>query len=97
MLEKEQSQKRRESKVEMTREERRKTFGAQLTNYLGTKDKVRTFAKECKAVGLNIGDDEVIIGIAKEPEWFTVILSYSELGLLKRLGTAIHKIKENKE
>jgi hypothetical protein len=52
-------------------------------------------ARECKAVGLDLSHIDVIKQIAAEPEWFTVVISYSELGLLKRLGEAITKLKEN--
>lgn len=71
----------------------RRMFGEQLTKYLGSTDKVRVFVKECKAVGLDLGNPTTIKKAANEPEWFQVLLSYSELGLLKRLGDAVLKIK----
>ncbi len=78
-------------------DEMRKIFGVQLTNYLGSTDKVRVFAKECRDVGLDLGDPRVIKQAAAEPEWFQVLLSYSELGLLPRLGNAVTKMKKGIE
>jgi len=51
--------------------------------------------KECKAVGLDIGNIEIIKRIAQEPEWFTILLTYSELGLLPKLGKAVTTLKQN--
>ena len=76
--------------------EAKRRLGSQLTKYLGSKEKVKVFARECKAVGLNLGDINVIKQISAEPEWFTVLISYSELGLLPRLGNAVSKLKEIK-
>lgn len=67
-----------------------------MTKYLGSKDKVIAFVKECRDVGLDIGNPEIIRNIAQKPEWFQVIISYSELGLLKRMGNAIETIKGNR-
>ena len=72
----------------------KRRFGAQLTKYLGGKDKVKVFVKECRVIGLDIGNPDIIKNIANSPEWFQVIVSYSELGLLKRLGEAITNTKE---
>ncbi len=83
----------RKMKIEIDDLETRQRFGSQLTKYLGSRQRVKDFSKECKAIGLDIGNPEIIRNIAKEPEWFTILLSYSELGLLKRLGSAIIKIK----
>ncbi len=75
----------------------RKLFGEQLTKYLGSTDKVRTFAKECKNIGLDLGNPITIKNAASKPEWFQVLLSYSELGLLSRLGNATIQMKEIEE
>ena len=95
MQRKEQNQ-MKESRIEIDEIEAKRRLGSQLTKYLGSRDKVKVFARECKAVGLELGDINVIKQISQEPEWFSVILSYSELGLLPRLGTAISKLKEIK-
>ncbi len=87
---------RKGKKIDLDDIEIKRRFGSQLTKYLGGKDKVKVFVKECKSVGLNIGNPDIIRNIAKEPEYFTVLISYSELGLLKKLGEAITKIKEIK-
>ena len=83
--------------IELDEIEAKRRLGSQLTKYLGSKDKVKVFAGECKQVGLNLGDINVIKNIANEPEWFSVLLSYSELGLLPRLGDAIMALKKNNE
>ena len=64
---------------------------------MGSKDKVKVFAGECRAVGLNLGDLNVIKNISQSPESFTTLLTYSELGLLPKLGKAITKLKENND
>ncbi len=46
-------------------------------------------------VGLDLGDVDIIKTIAREPEWLTVLISYSELGLLPRLGDAITQLKKD--
>ena len=84
----------KESRIEIDEMEAKRRLASQLTKYLGSRDKVKVFARECRDVGLELGDMDVIKQIAKEPEWFSVILSYSELGLLPRLGSAINKLKE---
>lgn len=61
--------------------------------YLGGKDRAKKFIQECQDVGLDVRDVEIIKNIEKNPEWFTVLLSYSELGLLKRMGSSINKLK----
>ncbi len=81
-------------KIEIDDIETRRRFGSQLTKYLGNKERVKIFAKECKSIGLDIGNPDIIRNIAKKPEYFTVLISYSELGLLKKLGEAVIKIKE---
>lgn len=75
----------------------KKRLGSQLTKYLGGRDKVKVFVKECRAVGLDLGNPKIIKSIAEKPEWFIVILNYSQLGLLPKLGQAIEQIKEIKE
>ena len=89
------SRKKKENKIEIDAIEARQRLGSQLTKYLGSRDKVKVFARECKSVGLDLGDQNVIKKIAAEPEWFAVMLSYSELGLLKRLGSAVTNLKES--
>ena len=81
-------------KIELDNIEIRKRFGSQLTKYLGSRDRVKVFVKECKTIGLELGDVNIIQKIADEPEWFSVLISYSELGLLKRLGESINKLKD---
>lgn len=61
---------------------------------LGTKESVKVFVRECRDIGLDLGSLATIKKIAEKPEWITVLLSYSELGLLKRLGQAINNLKE---
>jgi len=68
-------------------------LASQLTKYLGNRNKVKIFAQECKVVGLNLGNIETIKTIAEKPEWFSVLLTYSELGLLSKLGSAIKALK----
>jgi hypothetical protein len=51
---------------------------------------------ECKSVGLHLGEENVIDNIAKHPQWFAVLISHSELGLLKRVGDAIVHLKQEK-
>ena len=82
-------------KIEENDLEVRRRFAAQLTKYLGGASKVKEFAKECKAVGLDIGNPDIIRSIARNYEWFTVLITYSELGLLRKLGKAITILKEN--
>ena len=84
-----------ENKIEIDEIEAKRRLGSQLTKYLGSRDKVKVFARECKDVGLDLGKIETIKNISAHPEWFSVLLSYSELGLLPRLGSAINKLKEN--
>ncbi len=85
--------KARKIKIELNDIETRNRFASQLTKYLGGADKVKEFAKECKAVGLEIGDPNIIRNIAEKPEWLTTLINYSELGLLRRLGKAIDELK----
>jgi len=72
-------------------------LSSQLTKYLGSVDKVKVFARECKAVGVDLSDPNIIQNIASEPEWFAVMLSYSELGLLSRVGKAATNLTKTKD
>jgi len=89
-----QSQKK-ERTIEIDEREAKLRLMSSLTKFLGSRDKVMVFAKECRDVGLDLNDIENIKGIAENMEWFTVLLNYSELGLLPKLGKAIQKIKGN--
>jgi len=81
-------------KIEIDDKEMRLRLHSQLTKYLGSKEKVKIFAKECRAIGLELGDVNVIKNIAQNPEWFTTLINYSELGLLPKLGKAVTKLNE---
>jgi len=85
----------KEKTIEIDEKEAKQRLASQLTKFLGGRDKVKVFAQECKAVGLDLNDINNVIGISKNIEWFTILLNYSELGLLSKLGKAITKIKEN--
>ena len=77
----------------MTEQEHKKRLGSQLTKYFGSRDKVKVFAQECKAVGFDLSDYENIKRIALNPEEFVTLINYSELGLLPKLGNSITKLK----
>jgi hypothetical protein len=87
----------KEQRIEIDEIEARRRLSSQLTKYLGSVDKVKVFARECKAVGVNLTDPNVIRNIASEPEWFAVMLSYSELGLLPKIGQAVTNLIKTKE
>jgi len=80
--------------IQINEIEMKKRLAEQLTKYLGSRDKVKKFALECKAIGFELGDLNNITNIAEKPEWFSVLLSYSELGLLKRMGDAVINLKK---
>ena len=78
----------------MNEKEVRNQFASQMIKYLGGKENFKQFLDECRTVGFDIGKPSIIKEIAKKPEWFTIVISYHELGLLKRLSQAIKHIKE---
>ena len=84
----------KEKRIEIDEIEAKRRLAAKLTKYLGSRDKVKVFAGECKAVGLNLGDLETIKLIAERPEYLVTMLNYSQLGLLPVIGQAITKLKE---
>ncbi len=96
-IQKKEATQMKEQRIEIDEIEAKQRLASQLTKYLGSRDKVKVFAGECKSVGLNLGDINVIKQISSNPEWFTVLLTYSELGLLKKLGGAVTKLKENND
>ncbi|RLA59454.1 MAG: hypothetical protein DRQ78_10590 [Epsilonproteobacteria bacterium] len=67
-----------------------------MTKYLGGRDKLRVFILECRVIGVDLGDINIIKNISIKPEWFQVLISYSELGLLPRLGDAVSNLKNEK-
>ena len=74
----------------------KKRFGSQITKYLGGVDRAKTFVSECEGIGLDLRDAQILKNVSENPEWFAVMLSYSELGLLKRINEALTNLKENK-
>ena len=84
----------KEKRIEIDEIEAKRRLGSQLTKYLGSRDKVKVFARECKAVGLNLGSLETIKLIAQKPEYLVTILNYSQLGLLPKIGEAITQLKD---
>jgi len=68
----------------------------QLLNFFGG-DKVRLkrFALDCESIGFKLRDN--IDAIVKYPEHFSLLISYSDLGILSKLADSLNILKENKE
>lgn len=64
----------------------------QLTRYFnGDKEKVKQLAKDCNAIGFKISEN--IESIQKNPEQFTLLITYSDLGILGKLTETLTKLK----
>ena len=69
-----------------------KELGEQLTRYLGSTEKVKQMAKDCKAIGFTMS--EHIEGIKENPEHFMLLITYSDLGVLGKLAESLNKLKK---
>ena len=75
-------------------EEKVKQLQKQLLKYLGSKEKLKQFAEECRTIGLPLR--EYVDSIEKYPEYFSDIIVYHELGLLEKLTKSLKKLKQEK-
>ena len=54
---------------------------------------VKEFIAELKAIGLDLGKEEVLDKIEQDPSHLMVLISYSGLGITRRLVQVIDKYK----
>jgi len=71
-------------------------LGEQLTKYFGDTKEVKEFSQDCKKIGMDLTSDGMAIQISKKPEWFSVLLTYYELGLLSKIAKSIEELKKKK-
>jgi len=65
----------------------------QLIKYWqGDKSRVKQMASDCKAIGFPLGEN--LEAIAKNKEEFLILITYSDLGILEKLASALTKLKE---
>ena len=69
-----------------------KQLGEQLTRYLGSTEKVKQMAKDCKSIGFTMS--EHLQGIKDNPEHFMMLITYSDLGVLDKLAESLNKLKK---
>ena len=60
-----------------------------LRHYKGDIKLAKEFIKELKDLGLDISTEEVINEIFNNPHHLTLLITYSDLGLLKKIGESI--------
>lgn len=68
-------------------------LGKQLLNYFGGDvNRVKTLASSCKALGFTLGENLESIG--KNPEHFSLLITYSDLGILSKLTDSLEVLKQ---
>ena len=58
----------------------------------GDKERLKALAKSCKELGFPIGDN--IESIVKYPEHFSLLITYSDLGILSKLTDSLEVLKQ---
>ncbi|NOQ31134.1 MAG: hypothetical protein GQ570_08440 [Helicobacteraceae bacterium] len=72
-----------------------KELSKQLLNYFnGDKERVKELGRACKSIGFPIGENVDII--AKQPEHFMLLVTYSDLGILGKLADSLEILKKGK-
>ena len=72
-----------------------KDVQAQLTRYFdGDVSRVKELARGCNAIGFKISEN--LEAISKNPEQFTLLISYSDLGILGKLADTLDVLKQGK-
>jgi len=56
------------------------------------KERLKRFAKSCKELGFPIGEN--IKAIQKYPEHFSLLITYSDLGVLSKLTDSLEILKQ---
>lgn len=75
----------------------RKKFQQSLIRYFdGNKLQAKEFIVECKTLGLDLSDEEVINEIHSQPHHLTLLLTYSNLGLLRKIAESFNGLKKIK-
>jgi len=68
---------------------------SQLLKYFdGDKSRLIRLAESCEIIGFRIRDN--IDAISKHPEQFSLLITYSDLGILSKLTDSLKQLKEVK-
>lgn len=79
-------------------EEKKKELVRQLLNYFGQdKSRVKKLGEGCKAIGFPLNVEENIDSLTEHPEAFSLLITYSDLGLLGKLEEVLNTLKKTKE
>ena len=57
-----------------------------LRHYNNDREQVKRFAIECKDFGFDLGHPKVYNIIKEKPEFFTTLITYSDLGILSKIN-----------
>jgi len=72
----------------------RKKFQQSLLRYFdGNKILAKEFIKECRSFDLDLSDEEVLNEIHAKPHHLTLLLTYSNLGLLRKIAESVDGLK----
>ena len=76
-------------------EQKKKQLIQQLLNYFeGDKTRVKRLGDGCKAIGFSLSEEKNIDAVIANPEAFTTIISYSDLGILGKLTDVLEVLKK---
>ena len=75
---------------------RKKFQLALLRHYKDDKELAKQFIKEVRDLGLDISDEEVIKKIHNRPEQLALLITYSDLGMLRKIGESMNALKPTK-
>ena len=76
-------------------EEKKKQLVQQLLRHYGNDAiQVKRLGLDCKAIGFDLGIEKNIDAIADKPEWFLLIITYSDLGILTKLRDVLEQLKQ---
>lgn len=76
-------------------EEKQKKLIQQLSNFFnGDKTRIKLLAENCKAIGFPLNVEKNLDAIAQEPEHFTLLITYSDLGLLEKLTKSLKILQQ---
>jgi len=76
-------------------EEKKKQFKQQLlSHYNNDVKRVKRLVKGCKDIGLPLGEEKTLDAIAEHPEAFFTLMTFSDFGVLEKIGESLTILKE---
>ncbi len=65
-----------------------------LRHYKGDIALAKAFIKELRDMGLDISNEEIINEIFQKPHHLTLLITYSDLGMLRKIGESLNGLRK---